>query len=154
MIRWSLLGSYVCLITTQWTTVIYCWRYCTTCGYQTTARCRGAWLLALRSTLKWRPCTVLFLKYAAAASIIGRRFRGPDVRDLRWGSLLQCNRQLERAYILEPFTFSLISFIFMQYSAKSLANNKAIIGLRLAPSSRKSRIQHWLLDTGLTLVWW
>ena len=53
-------------------------------------------------------CTVQFLKYVPTASIIGQRVREPGVCDLRWGSLLQCSRQLERAYILEPFTMEFV----------------------------------------------
>ena len=38
-----------------------------------------------------------FLKYAPASSIIGQRVREPGARDLRFGSLLLCSRQLERS---------------------------------------------------------
>ena len=48
-------------------------------------------------------CTVQFLKYVPVASIIGRQVWEPGVCDLRWGSLLQYSRQLQRAYILGPF---------------------------------------------------
>ena len=56
-------------------------------------------------------CTVQFLKYGPVASIIGWRIQEPGVRDLWWGSLLQCSWQLEWAYVLGPFRHEKFSHV-------------------------------------------
>ena len=75
MIWWSLLGSYVCFITTSSATVeIYF--YYTTCWYQTTVLCQH-WLI-LTITLFSSHCTVQYLKYLPVISIIGWQFWEPN----------------------------------------------------------------------------
>ena len=119
VIRWSLLGSYICLITTQWTTVVVFIAEETVqlvdtkllllvgkCG-----SCSELWLWTVyyeRLTVdsKLLHCTVQFLKYVPVAGIIGWWVWEPGILDLRWGSLLQCSRQLEWAYILGPFNLN------------------------------------------------
>ena len=56
-------------------------------------------------------CTVQFLKYGPVASIIGCRIPEPGVRDLWWGSLLQCSWQLEWAYVLGPLRHQKFSHV-------------------------------------------
>ena len=117
MIWWSLLGSYVCLITTQWTTVdvfiaedivqlvdakllLLVGEHDSWLTNYSRLRLMLKLLLKSKSSLH---STVQFLKYVPAASIIGWQVREPGIHDLWWGSLLQCSWQLEQAYILGPF---------------------------------------------------
>ena len=76
---WCLLGSYICFTTTllNYSWYIYCWYYCTTCRYQTTAT--TGWLCDSTQLTRFPlHCTVQSLKYAPVTSIIGWQFWEPD----------------------------------------------------------------------------
>ena len=105
VIRWSLLGSYVCFITTQLTTV---GRFITvilyTCRYQTTTTTKAvshlmlsfSKTLTLTSTSRLTLYTVLcsFLNMCLEqVSLVGRSWSLVGACDLWLGFLLQCIRQ-------------------------------------------------------------
>ena len=141
---------------------IYCWRYCTTCQCQTTATCRGAWLLALAPTLSnWVSetlnsalwllhCTVQFLKYVPMASIIGRQVWEHGLRDLWWGSLLQCSRKLERAYILGPFIINQYNF-FLNMSRNENISSRSYACLMHRVKSKETT-NWWTVHTSRNLA--
>ena len=64
--------------------------YCYLSRVQLLVDCSELTNLLRMTTIITLHCTVQFLKYAPVASIIGWQVWEPGVRDLRWGSLLQC----------------------------------------------------------------
>ena len=98
LIRWSLLGCYICFTTSFDTVDIYLLlRLCTTCRIPN--YCYWLWTVSTNCRTDSLYCTVQGLKYVPVASIIGCQFWEPDwvsADDLWWGSQLWCNQQFGR----------------------------------------------------------